>query len=87
MAPGGAYTVIKPSLALSAPQTTLTTLDPPILTSQSLSLSAFGCFSVFNIFTILNSDILPELSLIPSTSSPMFVNFSIISFTLAFVLK
>jgi hypothetical protein len=53
---------------LSAPHTTLTTEEPPVVTSQSFSLSAFGCFSVFNIFAILNSDKLPEPSLIPSTS-------------------
>ena len=77
----------RPSLALSAPQTTLTTEDPPVVTSQSFNLSAFGCFSVFNIFAILNSDKLPEPSLIPSTSNPIFVNLSTTSFILAFVFK
>ena len=55
VAPGGAYTVSKPSLALSAPQTTLITFLPSKVTSQTLSLSAFGCFSAFNILAILNS--------------------------------
>ena len=41
----------------------------------------------YNIFTILNSDKFPESSLMPSTSKPIFVNFSIISFMLAFVFK
>ena len=39
--------MIKPSLALSAPQTTLIIEDPPVVTSQGFNLSAFGCFWVF----------------------------------------
>ena len=47
MAPGGAYIVINPSLALGAPHTTFLISFSPTSTSQTFSRSAFGCFSVF----------------------------------------
>ena len=54
IAPGGAYIVINPSLAFLAPHTTFLNSLFPIFTSQTLSLSAFGCFSTFTILAILN---------------------------------
>ena len=55
IAPGGAYIVINPSLAFAAPHTTFLSSFSPTLTSQILSLSAFGCFSVLTILAILNN--------------------------------
>ena len=43
IAPGGAYTVRRPSLAFAAPQTTFLISLLPTSTSQTLSLSALGC--------------------------------------------
>ena len=59
-----------------------------MLCSESeLSLSAFGCFSAFSILAILNSLSPPLLSLTPSTSKPILVNFSIALVSLALVFK
>ena len=59
-----------------------------MLCSESeLNLSALGCFSAFKTFAILNLPISPAFSLMPSTSSPIFVRWSIISFSLAVVLR
>ena len=66
--------VTNPSLAFAAPHTTFTTVPLPRLTSQIFNLSAFGCFSVFNILAILNSLKLPEFSLTLSTSKPILVS-------------
>ena len=57
VAPGGAYIVINPSFAFAAPQTTFFKSFSPTLTSQTLSRSAFGCFSVLIIFAILNNSL------------------------------
>ena len=57
-APGGAYIVIKPSLALDAPHTTFFKSFSPISTSQTFKRSAFGCFSDFKIFaTLINQSL------------------------------
>ena len=79
--------VIRPSLTLGAPQTTFKTSFPLMVTSQTFNLSALGCFSAFKTFAILNLPISPEFSFMPSTSSPMFVSWSMISFSLADVLR
>ena len=71
--------VIRPSLALGAPQTTFKISFPPIVTSQTFNLSALGCLSVFKTFAILNLPNSPEFSFIPSTSSPIFVSWLMIS--------
>ena len=72
-APGGAYTVNNPSLALAAPQTTFSIFFP-ISTSQIFSLSALGCFSAFKIFAILKSSKFLFSSITSSTSRPILVN-------------
>ena len=70
-----------------APHTTFKISFPPIVTSQTFNLSALGCFSAFNTFAILNLPITPEFSFTPSTSSPIFVRRSMMSFSLADVLR
>ncbi|SVC62082.1 uncharacterized protein METZ01_LOCUS314936, partial [marine metagenome] len=55
IAPGGAYIVKRFFFAFDAPQTTFTLSFLPISTSQTLSLSAFGCFSAFCIFATTKS--------------------------------
>ena len=74
VAPGGAYIVSNPSLALVAPHTTFFNSFSPILTSQILSRSAFGCFSVFIIFATLNNSLPEDKFSTLSTSRPIFVN-------------
>ena len=76
IAPGGAYTVSRPSLAFAAPQTTFLISLLPTSTSQTLSLSALGCFSVFIIFATLNKSNPSDKFSILSTSRPMSVSFS-----------
>ena len=76
MAPGGAYIVINPSLALGAPHTTFLISFSPTSTSQTFSRSAFGCFSVFKIFAILNKSRPADKFSTLSTSSPTFVSCS-----------
>ena len=53
--PGGAYIVKRFFFAFDAPQTTFIVSFLPISTSQTLSLSAFGCFSAFFIFATIKS--------------------------------
>ena len=77
----------RPSLAFGAPQTTFKISFPPIVTSHTFNLSAFGCFSAFKTFAILNLLISPEFSFTSSTSSPMFVSWLMISLSLAVVLR
>ena len=86
-APGEAYIVINPFFALGAPHTTFFISFSPTSTSQTLSLSAFGCFSVFKIFATLNISRPAERFSTLSTSSPMFVNCSKSLFSLDFVSK
>ena len=75
IAPGGANTVIKLFLALLAPHTTLT-VSRPTLTSQILSLSAFGCFETFKICATLKRFKFLLGFVMLSTSSPIFVKTS-----------
>ena len=79
--------MIKPSLAFAAPHTTFKISLPPVVTSQTFSLSALGCFSAFKTLAILNLPKSPEFSFTLSTSSPIFMSRSIISFSLADVLR
>ena len=52
--------------------------DVDISTSQTLSLSALGCFSAFKIFATTKSSSLPPCFSTLSTSRPTSVSFSII---------
>ena len=76
IAPGGAYIVDSPSLALFAPHTTFFNSFSPILTSQTLSRSAFGCFSIFIIFATLNNSLPLDKFSTLSTSKPILVSLS-----------
>ena len=76
MAPGGAYIVINPSLALGAPHTTFFISFSPTSTSQTFSRSAFGCFSVFKILATLNKSRPTDKFSTLSTSSPTLVSCS-----------
>ena len=77
----------RPSLALTAPQTTFLISLLPISTSQTFSLSALGCFSVFKIFATLNNSNPSDKFSILSTSRPMSVNFSRSLSSLALIFK
>ena len=76
IAPGGAYIVINPSFAFAAPHTTFLISFSPTLTSQTLSRSALGCFSVLMIFATLNNSFSEERLSTLSTSNPILVNCS-----------
>ena len=76
--------VINPSFALSAPHTTFLSSFSPIFTSQTLSRSAFGCFSVLIIFAILNNSLSEDKFSTLSTSNPIFVSCSKSSFSFTF---
>ena len=79
--------MINPSLTFGAPHTTFKISFPPMVTSQTFNLSAFGCFSAFKTLAILNLPKSPKFSFTPSTSSPIFISRSIISLSLADVLR
>ena len=85
--PGEAYTVVNPSLALEAPQTTLVIFPSPISTSQIFNLSASGCLIALIILQTLKLDKLLLAELMLSTSKPIDVNFSAICSVVDFVLK
>ena len=87
IAPGGAYIVSNPSFAFSAPHTTFLVSFSPIFTSQTLSRSAFGCFSVFIISATLNNSLSPERLSTLSTSRPILVSCSKRFFSFRFVFR
>ena len=86
-APGEACTVYKSGLTLSAPQTTFLISSFETRTSQIFNLSAFGCFSTFITFAILNNSEALFAFFMFSTSRPILVNLSIILFKFAGVFK
>ena len=73
--------MISPSLALGAPHTTFLSSPSPISTSQTLSLSAFGCFFVLITLAILNNSVPDDKFSTVSTSESNFRSFQSQNFT------
>ena len=80
MLPGAANTAFMPVRALGAPHTTVT-VPSPVSTVQTRSLSAFGCCSAAVTCTIRKLAKAAPGFATPSSSSPIRVRVSVITFS------
>ncbi len=74
--PSGANGYFPPTATFGAPHTTVISAGPPKFTLHSVSLSAFGCFSMASTSATTTPGTPPPRRSMPSTSTPENVSLS-----------
>ena len=74
--PSGANGYFPPTATFGAPHTTVISAGPPKFTLHSVSLSAFGCFSIASTSPTTTPGTPPPRRSMPSTSTPENVSLS-----------